>query len=60
MTNAEKYFKKRKIMNIVNTVQKTVPNKCPMYIITGEGFDGKCCMSKCKTCISEWLKKEVV
>ena len=60
MTNTEKYFKKRKIMNIVETVQKTVPNKCPMYIITGEGFDGKCHMSKCKACISEWLKKEVI
>lgn len=60
MTNAEKYFKKRKIMDIVKTIQETVPNKCPMYIITGEGLDYKCHMSKCKECISKWLKKEVI
>ena len=60
MTNAEKYFKKRKIMDIIETVQKTVPNKCPMHIITGEGIDRKCHMSECKACISEWLMKEVI
>lgn len=55
ITNAEKYIEP---VSIMHTIIQTVPERCPLYVITGMGLTQRCEQSDCKKCTKEWLKKK--
>lgn len=58
LTNAEKYIESREPDSIMHTIAQTVPDKCPIHVITGMGLTRKCQHGSCKEHIKEWLKKK--
>lgn len=55
MTNAEKYIEP---VSIMQTITQTVPERCPLYGITGMGLTQRCEHGDCKKCTKEWLRKK--
>jgi hypothetical protein len=55
LTNAEKYIEP---VSIMHTIVQTVPERCPLYVITGMGLTQRCEHGDCKKCTKEWLRKK--
>lgn len=55
LTNAEKYIEP---VSIMHTIAQTVPERCPLYVITGMGLTQRCEHGDCKKCTKEWLRKK--
>ena len=55
ITNAEKYIEP---ISIMQTITQTVPERCPLYVITGMGLTQRCEHRDCKKCTKEWLRKK--
>lgn len=53
--NAEKYIEP---VSIMQTITQTVPERCPLYVVTGMGLSQRCEHGDCKKCSEEWLKKK--